>query len=160
MLPAKILCRERHFLFLLSIPGEPIGRWESCVSMGSCVGCQCIHWPPLAHPPPPWLAGGLLPIPYWGLEGCQTGFHMDGEQPKWDFSTRPLASTDRYCSGVGWKIICLLISCTLSLCCLTSEETNRQDPHFPWSLLSFIMGKTFLAIKCSLTFSLPLFLVY
>lgn len=111
--------------------------------MGTRVGCQCIHRPPSARPPPPlWLAGGCLPVPCWNLEGCQAGFHMDGEQPKWDFSTRPLVSTERRRSGVGWRIICLLISCTLSLCCLRYEETSGKDPHFTWSLFSFAGGKT------------------
>lgn len=88
-------------------------------------------------PPLPWLADGCLPVRYWNLGACQTGFHTDGEQPKWDFST--LISTDRHCSGVGWKIICLLISCIVSL---WSEETTGQDSHFTWSLFSFIVGKT------------------
>lgn len=72
-----------------------------------------------------------------------------------------LVSTDRHCSGVGWKIISLLISCTLSLCCLMSKETSGQGSHFTWSLFSFIGEKlAFLEIKCSLTFSLPLLLIY
>ena len=45
----------------------------------------------------------------------------------------------------------------LSLCYLRPETTSRQDPHFSrllWETVSF------LAIKRSLTFSLPLLLLY
>lgn len=52
---------------------------ERGVSLGSCVGCQYIYWPPSACPFPPWLA--LVPLQVvacrsfvrlWWLLGCDS----------------------------------------------------------------------------------------
>lgn len=133
------------------------GSW---VSVGSCAGCQCIHWPPSARPPlppPPWLAGGCLPIPpgiwkdsglgFTGMESSLSGISAQGHS---------LAHQTLH--GLGWVITWLFISCTFSLCCLRQLVDKIPISHGVYSLLLW-ERVGFLTIKCSLTFSLPLLLI-